>query len=38
VVGQVGQRQGAAVLDAVGAKAGLRVNVAPQRDDPLAVV
>ena len=38
VVGQVGQRERAALLDALGAKARLGVEVAPQRDDPPAVV
>jgi len=38
VVGQVGQRERAALLDAVGAKARVGVDVAPQRDDALALV
>jgi hypothetical protein len=38
VVGQVGERQGTAILDALGAEAGLGVDVAAQRDDALAVV
>jgi hypothetical protein len=38
VVGEVGQRQRAAVLDPLGAEARLGVDVAAQRDDTLAVV
>jgi hypothetical protein len=38
VVGEVGQRERAAVLDALGAEAGLRVYVTAQCDDAPAVV
>jgi hypothetical protein len=38
VVGQVGQRERAALLEAVGAKARVGIDVAPQRDDALALV
>jgi hypothetical protein len=38
VVGQIGQRKGTAVLDAVGPEAGLGIDVTAQRNDALAVV
>jgi hypothetical protein len=38
VVGQVGQGEGAAVLDAVGPEAGLGIDVTAERNDPLSVV